>query len=198
MPHVPLVDVEKIVAAIDLLGKDLEPRQIEFIKSRWLHQVEYWDQRSRGARWKYYGLRLVMVIGGVSIPVILSVGPDFLGSRMPTIIASVVSAIVAAAAAWEGVANYGQIWLEKRRAAELLKCEGWLFIQRADKYAGQTVQIAAALFAAEVERQIAKEVGEYVANFDVEAATTRVSQTAKMLEEAGVTTPKGGAPTTQV
>ena len=198
MPHVPLVDVEKIVAAIDLLGKDLEPRQIEFIKSRWLHQVEYWDQRSRGARWKYYGLRLVMVIGGVSIPVILNVGPDFLGGRPPAMIASVVSAMVAAAAAWEGVANYGQIWLEKRRAAELLKCEGWLFIQRADKYAGQTVQIAAALFAAEVERQIAKEVGEYVANFDVEAATTRVSQTAKMLEEAGVTTPKGGAPTTQV
>jgi hypothetical protein len=109
-----------------------------------------------------------MVLGGVSIPVILSVGPDFLGSRMPTIIASVVSAIVAAAAAWEGVANYGQIWLEKRRAAEILKCEGWLFIQRADKYAGQTFQIAAALFAAEVERQIAKEVGEYVANFDVD------------------------------
>jgi hypothetical protein len=196
MPQVPLVDVEKIVAAIDQLGKDLEPRQIEFIKSRWLHQVEYWDQRSRGARWKYFGLRGIMVLGGVSIPVILSVGPDFLGSRTATIIASVVSAIVAAAAAWEGVANYGQIWLEKRRAAEILKCEGWLFIQRADKYAGQTFQIAAALFAAEVERQIAKEVGEYVANFDVDAATARVKQTQQMLDAAGIKPSQGGgAPT---
>ena len=192
MPQVPLVDVQKIVAAIDQLGKELEPRQIEFIKSRWLHQVEYWDQRSRGARWKYFGLRGIMVLGGVSIPVILSVGPDFFGGRTPAIAASIVSAIVAAAAAWEGVANYGQIWLEKRRAAEILKCEGWLFLQRADKYAGQTFPIATALFAAEVERQIAKEVGEYVANFDVDSATARVAQTQKMLEAAGVKPNQGG------
>jgi len=192
MPQVPLVDVQKIVAAIDQLGTELEPRQIEFMKSRWLHQVEYWDQRSRNARWKFFGLRLVMVLGGVSIPVILSVGPELMGGRSPAIVASVVSAIVAAAAAWEGVANYGQIWLEKRRAAEILKCEGWLFLQRADKYAGQSFQIAAAIFAAEVERQIAKEVGEYVANFDVEAATVRVSKTQKLFEAAGV---KGTAST---
>jgi len=186
MPHVPLVDVQKIVAAVDQLSKELEPRQIEFIKSRWLHQVEYWDQRSRNARWKYFGLRLVMVLGGVSIPVILSVGPEIIAGRTPAMVASVVSAIVAAAAAWEGVANYGQIWLDKRRAAEMLKCEGWLFLQRADKYAGGSFQNAAVVFAAEVERQIAKEVGEYVANFDVDAATARVSQTQKLLEAAGI------------
>lgn len=195
MSDVPLVDVQKIIAAIDQLAKDLEPRQVEFIKSRWLHQVQYWDQRSRGARWKYFGLRLVMVLGGVSIPVILSVGPEFTGGRSPALVASIVSALVAAAAAWEGVANYGQIWLEKRRAAELLKCEGWLFLQRADKYAGQTFQVAVAIFAAEVERQIAKEVGEYVANFDVETATARVSQTSRLLEAAGVTPVRGGGST---
>ena len=194
MPNVPLVDVQKIVAAIDQVGKDLEPRQIEFIKSRWLHQVEYWDQRSRNASWKYFGLRSVMVLGGVSIPVLLSVGPEFLGGRAP-LVASVVSALVAAAAAWEGFANYGHTWLTKRRAAELLKCEGWLFLWRADKYAGQTFQAAAPIFAAEVERQIAKEVGEYVANFDAEQATARVTQAAALLKAAGITPGKGGAPT---
>ena len=190
MPHVPLVDVEKIVAAIDQHAKDLAPGQVEFIKSRWLHQVQFWDQRSRGARWKYFGLRAVMVLGGVSVPVILNVGPEFLGSRTPGVIAF-VSALVAAAAAWEGVANYQQIWLEKRRAAELLKCEGWLFLQGAAKYAGQPVPVAAAIFAEEVEQQIAKEVGEYVASFDATAAALRASATQKMLEATGVMKPKG-------
>ena len=107
--------------------------------------------------------------------------------------AGVISAAVAAAATWEGVANFGQIWLEKRRAAELLKVEGWLFLQRADKYRRVQPQVAFSAFATEVERQIAKEVGEYVAGFDVEAATARVSQTFKMLDAARVNRSQIGA-----
>lgn len=40
--------------------------------------------------------------------------------------------------AWEGVANYGEVWREKRRAAELLKVEAWQFFQLADKYQGKS------------------------------------------------------------
>lgn len=194
MPKVPLVDVEQLTAAIDALAKELPPSLIEFMKTRWLHQVIYWDQRSRTARWKYFGLRLIMVLGGVSIPVLISLGAEDPSRRLLTLAAAVVSAAVAAAAAWEGVANYGQIWLEKRRAAELLKVEGWLFLQRADKYAAHSRQVAFTLFAAEVERHIAKEVGEYVASFDVDAATARVSQTAKLLDVAGVRPSAPNAP----
>ena len=196
MPKTPLVDVEKISAAIDLLGKDgkISASHIESMKSRWLHQVVYWDQRSRGARWKYFGLRLIMVLGGVSIPVLISLGANDPAQRALSVAPAVVSAAVAAAAAWEGVANYGQIWLEKRRAAELLKVEGWLFMPHADKYAGLAPHVAFATFAAEVERQIAKEVGEYVANFDAELATARVAQAAKLLETAGVRLSTATAP----
>jgi Flp pilus assembly protein TadB len=179
MPKVALVDVKRLGQVVDLLVEELGTGQIEFMKARWLHQIQYWDQRSRGARWKYFALRGVVVLGGVSIPVLAA-------AQASLVIAGIISAAVAAAAAWEGVANYGQIWLEKRRAAELLKVEGWLFLQRADKYAGLTYQIAFPTFATEVERQIAKEVGEYVAGFDVEAATNRVTQTFKMLDAARV------------
>ena len=186
MNKIPLVDVKQLGAAIELLGGDLGAPQIEFMKARWLHQIVYWDQRSRDARWKYFGLRLIMVLGGVSIPVLLSLGAQDPSRYALAVAAAVISAAVAAAAAWEGVANYGQIWLEKRRAAELLKVEGWLFMQRADKYAGPDYKTAFPIFAGEVERHIAKEVGEYVASFDVEAATARVAQTSKLLEAAGV------------
>ena len=150
MPKVALVDVKRLGHVVDLLVEELGPGQIEFMKARWLHQIQYWDQRSRGARWKYFALRGVVVLGGVSIPVLAA-------AQASLVIAGIISAAVAAAAAWEGVANYGQIWLEKRRAAELLKVEGWLFLQRADKYAGLTYQVAFATFATEVERQIAIE-----------------------------------------
>ena len=154
MPKVALVDVTRLGQAVDLLVEELGSAQIEFMKARWLHQIQYWDQRSRDARWKYFALRgVVVVLGGVSIPVLAT-------AQASLVLASLVSAAVAAAAAWDGVANYGQIWLEKRRAAELLKVEGWLFLQRADKYAGLTYQVAFSAFATEVERQIAKEVGE--------------------------------------
>ena len=189
MAKVALVDVTRLGQVVDLLVEELGTGQIEFMKARWLHQIQYWDQRSRGARWKYFALRGVVVLGGVSIPVLAA-------AQASLVIAGIISAAVAAAAAWEGVANYGQIWLEKRRAAEVLKCEGWLFFQGAAKYAGQPLRIAAATFAAEVEQQIAKEVGEYVANFDVDAATARVKQTQQMLEAAGIKPSQGGgAPT---
>jgi hypothetical protein len=186
MTKVPLVDVKRLDAVVESIGKNLDPPQIEFMKARWLHQIIYWDERSRDSRRKYFSLRLVMVLGGVTIPVLVS-----LGAREPalTTAAAIISAAVAAAAAWEGVANYGQIWLEKRRAAELLKVEGWLYLQHADKYVGQDYKTGFPTFAAEVERQIAKEVGEYVASFDVEAATTRVSQASRLLDAAGVRTP---------
>ena len=63
---------------------------------------------------------------------------------------AIVGAVVAGSAAWEGVANYGDTWREKRRAAELLKVEGWQF-----------------------EAMVAKEVAEYLSVFDSSVAQAR-------------------------
>ena len=94
---------------------------------------------------------------------------------------------VAGCAAWEGVANYGEIWREKRRAAELLKVEGWQFFQLCGKYqdAG-TYQKAYPRFAIEVESMIALEVGEYLGVFDPSLAQAKQHATAiadKIAEE---------------
>jgi hypothetical protein len=50
----------------------------------------------------------------------------------------------------------------------LLRTEGWLFIELAEKYEGLEREKAFTRFAAEVEELVRKELGEYVASFDIE------------------------------
>ena len=74
--------------------------------------------------------------------------------------------MVAAAAAWEGVGNYGETWHEKRRATELLKVEGWLFLSLCGKYEKKSMNEAFPLFVGEVEKMAAAEIGQYLSLFD--------------------------------
>lgn len=87
---------------------------------------------------------------------------------------AVVGGIVAGCAAWEGVANYGEIWREKRRSSELLKVEGWQFFQLCGKYQeDECHKKAFPRFAAAVEDMIAKEVGEYFVVFGPSLAQSK-------------------------
>ena len=89
---------------------------------------------------------------------------------------AVVGAIVAGCAAWEGVANYGEIWREKRRSSELLKVEGWQFLHLCGKYETDKCHSTAfPRFVSEVESMIAREVGEYLGVFDPSLAQFRKS-----------------------
>ncbi|HEV8286892.1 MAG TPA: DUF4231 domain-containing protein [Chitinophagaceae bacterium] len=184
MKKIPLIREDRLTNVIDELKGVLTDKQITFLKNRWLHQVIYWDQRSRNARHKYFALRAIMVLGGVSVPVFTSLAMTYSTHTEFSVIATVLGALVAASAAWEGVANYGQIWLEKRRAAELLKVEGWLFFERADHYSTEDYDSGFTSFAASVENLIAKEIGEYVAVFDPAALKKRQKNFDKLIEAA--------------
>ena len=173
----PLVSREELEKVIDSI-KDLEPYR-EFLKTRWVGMVMWWHGRSVDARWKYFLLRAVVVAGGVSIPVLSALSMQDGWERLFSIIISCVGAVVAGCAAWEGVANYGEIWREKRQAAELLKVEGWQFFQLCGKYQEDgTYQKAYPRFAGEVETMIAKEVGKYLEVFDSSLAQARQHATA--------------------
>src|SRR5207244_4307480 len=113
----PLVNRDELENVIDSI-KDLEPYR-EFLKTRWVGMVMWWHGRSVNARRQYFFLRAIVVAGGVLIPVlsVFSMQGGWGGFFLLAI--SCVGAIVAGCAAWEGVANYGEIWREKRRAAEL-------------------------------------------------------------------------------
>ena len=167
MKKVPLLQEDKLTNIIEQLKETkLTDGQIDYLKDRWLHQVVYWDWRSRWARCRYFILRAVTICGSVAIPVCTSLAITYPTRIIFSLIATVLGSLVAASAAWEGVANYGQIWLEKRKAGELLKVEGMLFFELAEPYATGDHATVFNSFVLSVEKLIGKEVGDYVATID--------------------------------
>lgn len=155
-----LVDVAQLEALIE--GARLDGTQKEYLRKRWLHQIRWWDDRAWEARRKYFRLRMIIVLGGVLLPFLTTASFSVPLESWMRRGAAVVSLLVAACAALEALYSWGAIWLEKRRAAELLKVEGWLLLHRGGRYKGQTEADAFPEFVTEVESQIAAEVGEYV------------------------------------
>ncbi len=107
----------------------------EYIDARWLNYIEWWDSRANRAKWRYHALRTAVVIGGALIPALvglreLKVWPDGYDYSWLFAIASIVaSLIVAICAGLESTFGFGDIWREKRNAAEVIKSEGFCFIQ---------------------------------------------------------------------
>jgi Protein of unknown function (DUF4231) len=171
----PLVTKRILTAIISNKGasgdNSLEPGHEAYLIDRWAAMVMWWHARSVYAKWKYLIFRSIVIVGGVLIPVLSAAGMNNAWKDCALIWTAIIGAVVAAAAAWEGVANYGETWREKRRAAELLKVEGWLFLNRSGKYkAGSSYAAAFPSFVAEVETKIAAEVGQYLAVFDASLA----------------------------
>ena len=157
-------ELEGVVAALDL--SDLQKR---FLLARWLDQVLWLEAASvRAMRW-YYGLRVIMVVGGAIVPALVSL--QAAGERLTGAFASTVSVtaflcslLVAIAASLEGLYRFGERYRHYRRTVEWLKIEGWQFFQLADRYhrdgAGHSAVYP--LFAGRVEAAIGQDVDAYV------------------------------------
>jgi hypothetical protein len=198
MPREQLVTREMLEQLVDSLPANKE--YAPYLKGRWIGMVMWWHQQSVGAKWKYFLLRGLIIGGGVSLPVATTVSAYFGWHSHIAFLVAVTGAVVAACTAWEGVKNYGETWREKRRAAELLKVQGWLFLQRCGKYAASAKQVkegtdagdvaehklgkhaAFGLFVTEVEAMIAREVGEYLELFAPSLEQSR--QAAANIEQA--------------
>ena len=144
----------------------LTPLQLEFLRSRWLNQVGYLGQRAEWSKRWHYALRLVAIVGGVSIPALIGLnvsGPVSQGVRW-TVFG--LGLLVALSTAIDEFFHFGEQWRHYRRTAELLKSLGWEFIERAGPFAeGRNHAAAFRLFALQVENVIER---------DVEAFFTRV------------------------
>jgi hypothetical protein len=163
--HVDLVDIEALRTEINKLP-ELDDEQKRSLENRWLHMVRYWDQRSRRSRRKYFAYRTIVLVGGVLIPTLVSLQTSTLAAGHTELIqlaAIATGLLIAIAAGIEEIFHYGDIWREKRNAAELLKIEGWRYFQLAGPYRGATHKAAYPDFAANVELKIEREIKEYVA-----------------------------------
>jgi hypothetical protein len=163
------VDLEELRRLVAELPLDDNKRN-DYIAARWLKYVEWWDFRARDAKWKYYALRRMVVIAGTLIPVFVALrelevwnigGRDY--SSVFAVISVLASLVIAICAGLESLYGFGDIWREKRAAAEIIKSEGFSFFQLADTYSQfGSHKEAYRTFAQNVEQLIRNEIKEYI------------------------------------
>jgi hypothetical protein len=130
-----------------------------YLMDRWLAEYLWLDKTAGRYRVAYYVLRLVAIVGGVSLPALATFAQTDSTAR---VLVAVVSAAVAVSVALDGLFRPGERWRHYRRAAEELKTEGWRYLFRTDPYSRATGERSFELFASNVEKLLRSEVDEYV------------------------------------
>jgi hypothetical protein len=117
---------------------DMSADKKAWMKDRWLAQVGWFDRKSVSANRWHSVLRIVAIGGGVLIPglVSLSVSDRGMAGSWDDFakLTFVLSLLVAIAVGLDEFFHFGERWRHFRRTAELLKMEGWLFIEGAGRY----------------------------------------------------------------
>ncbi|MGZ8782900.1 MAG: DUF4231 domain-containing protein [Gaiellaceae bacterium] len=150
-------EVKLLEEAIDEAGLDEQMRS--YLKRRFLEYLCWLEDGSASNRVAYYVLRIPALVLSALIPALVALDLGTLG-RTITVVLGVV---VAAALTVEHFLNSGQRWRHYRGSVELLKCEGWLYLQRAGSYASYpTLEAAFPDFVTRVEGLMRSEVQEYV------------------------------------
>ncbi|QKQ77595.1 DUF4231 domain-containing protein [Nostoc sp. TCL240-02] len=151
-------------------GMNLGDGQKHFLRSRWLDQVLWMEDKANLSRDRHYLLRITTIIGGVILPALVSLNINTtstlqVNERARNIIiwsTFGLSQIVAISAAIEEFFHYGERWRHYRRTVESLKTQGWQFSQLTGPYRDYTShQQAFNLFAGNVENVIQRDVEIY-------------------------------------
>ncbi len=115
---------QELGAVIDQL--ELSELQKRCLRARWLDAVMWTEGKAKQAQRAYYALRLLIIVGGVIIPALVSL--DLGSDRAAGLVRAAtfgLSLLVAISAAIEGFFHYGERWRHYRSIAERLKIEGW-------------------------------------------------------------------------
>lgn len=147
----------------DLIDQlELSDLRKRMLKSRWLDQVIWMEGRANHARSWYYGLRLTAIVGGILIPIAVTVSQVSLLGWVAWL-ATGLGALVAIASAVEEFFHYGDRWRNYRQTVEMLKIEGWQFFQLSGPYSRrETHAHAYEKFAARVEDIAQRDVQIYI------------------------------------
>jgi hypothetical protein len=153
---------QELGAVIDQL--ELSDLQKRCLRARWLGAVMWMEGKAKQAQRAYYALRLLIIIGGVIVPTLVSL--DLGSDRAAELVRWAtlgLSLLVAISAAIEGFFRYGERWRHYRSIVERLKIEGWQFFQLSGPYAQHGSHAAAyAAFATGVEEIIQSDVQQYI------------------------------------
>jgi hypothetical protein len=123
---------ERLSGVIDSL--DMTDDKKGWMRERWLEQVCWFDETAERANRRHSYLRVLAIAGGVLIPGLVSIDSASSAWEWVRPVAFVVSLMVAAAVGLDEFFHFGERWRHYRRTAELLKTEGWLFIEGGGDY----------------------------------------------------------------
>jgi hypothetical protein len=141
----------------------LSELQKHFLHSRWLDQVLWMEGKADHAQKRYYVLRLTAIVGGVTVPALVSLNLGNTGVmayiRWATFI---ISLLVAVSVAVEEFFHYGERWRHYRSSVERLKIEGWEYFQLSGEYRDLRHAEAYPVFAEKVENILRHEVDVYI------------------------------------
>lgn len=153
----------------------LKEVQKHFLRSRWLDQLLWTEARAAQTRNRYYSLRLTAIIGGVIVPVMVSLNID--NARLNQAVRYLtigLSGVVAVSAAMEEFFRYGERWHHYRRTAESLKTQGWQFFELSGSYRSfNRHEDAFVLFSDRIEEIIQRDVEVYVSQLTQEKANDK-------------------------
>jgi hypothetical protein len=135
-----------------------EPVRSYFTR-RYLEYVDWLEDGSSTNLRFYYALRIPAIVLAALVPALVALNLGTVG-RTITVFLGVV---VAATTATEHFLSSGQRWRHYRGSVELMKSEGWLYLQLAGSYEEySTLEAAFPVFVGRVEELMRGEVSEYV------------------------------------
>jgi hypothetical protein len=152
-----------------------------YLRDRWLDQVTWLGRSARRNQRRHYTLRLITILGGVAIPALVGLEINNAPAVNVRWLTFGLGLLVAASAALEEFFRYGERWRHYRRHAELLKAEGWAFLELVGPaYTNfDTHAEAFRTFVSRVEETMRQEVGVYITE------VTRAPQQEERASKAG-------------
>jgi hypothetical protein len=163
-----LQDERALAAAIAKL--ELAVDGAEYLHGRYLQYTTFCEEQARAWRIGYYWLRIPALLLAAVVPALVAANFGTTGR----IVATCLGVVVAGLSAVEHFLNAGGRWRHYRATVERLKSEGWAYIALTTPYtAAADHQSALQAFAAQIERMIITDVGDYVALIDTETPKTQ-------------------------
>lgn len=149
---------------------ELSDLQKHFMRSRWLEQVKWMEGKAGQAKKRYTTLRLTSIIGGVLVPILISL--NFNNQKANDIVRGIsigLGGVVAISSAVEEFFHYGERWRHYRRTVESLKIQGWQFSQLSEPYRSyENHEKAFPVFVTQVENILQHDVEIYVTKVEQE------------------------------
>ena len=151
------VEIRQLASAVERLAL---PEQVtDYVHLRYLAYLGWLEDGATSNRLIYYGLRIPTIVIAAAVPALVTLNFGATGRA----VTAGLGVVVAAGAAVEHFLGSGNRWRHYRGAAELLKGEGWLYLELAGPYSTfATHELAFEAFVRRAEEMMREEVREYV------------------------------------